>query len=275
MTNFVFDPTLCPGWLADEMQGTNPETSLQLWNSAGSNAEYALGFGYVSHNDGWGADHPAHHACLTCGENTGYIILKAKLLLNTATNPATPQRTFGEELAALGMNPDQQLMVAHLLTEDAVDVRVRNDLLPQLGRKLATAARGDSKGFPPLLVKTYAADYAAYCFGGDYQKAVSALTSIEKDHRKNMIFLGRAISQPEPVAVQLLAEQIVGVLPDFLGFPFAVPEAEVVEIMKAGLVTSIELCRDDYQKEVEATVQYVGKNLGDHEVSYHIKGSGK
>lgn len=272
MTNFVFDSSLCPGWVADQMQGTNPETSLKLWGVADTNAETTLGFGFVSHNDGWGADHAAHHACLTCGENTGYIILKAQLLLKTSTDAATPQQTFGEQLAGLGMNPDQQSMVAHLITEDAVDIRLAHDVEPMIGRKLATAARGVSREFPPLLTKAYAADYASYCFGGDYSKAVTELTSMEKNHRKDMVFLGQAISQPEPVAVQLVAEQIVAVLPGFLGFPFPVPESEVVEIIKKGITTSMQLCAGDYLQEVNATVDYVGRNMAEHAVSYVPKG---
>lgn len=95
------------------------------------------------------------------------------------------------------------------MTEYAVDIRLRNEVAPRLGRRLETAARRVTGNFPGLLVKAIAADYAKACFGGDSARAASVLTSAEKGHRRDMIYLGRAISHPEPVAAQLLAEQVV------------------------------------------------------------------
>jgi len=118
-----------------------------------------------------------------------------------------------------------------------------------------------------LLVKAYAADYAAYCFGGDYSTAANVLTAVEKEHRKDMIFLGQAISQPKPMAVHLLAEQLVGVLPEFLGHPLPIPEAEAVEIVSAAILTSMALCAD-YMAEIDATIEFVDKNLKDHGITY-------
>lgn len=270
MYNFVFDPALCPGWIADQTQGTYAETFLKVWDAAGTNTEEALAYGFVSHNEQWGADHIAHEACLTCGQPGGYIIVKAKLLLTTPVSLAEPQQSFGEAFAALGIGPDEGLLIAHLITEYAVDIRLTNEVAPRLGRKLATAARSVTKGFPPLLIKAFAADYAAECFGGDYTTATSVLTSVEKGHRKDMIFLGQAISQPEPVAEQLLAEQIVGILPDFLGAPLPVSDEEAVEIMKAAIAAAVSLC-DDYRAEIEATIEFVGNNLKDHGIIHSTK----
>jgi hypothetical protein len=223
--NFVFDPALCPGWIADQTQGADPASVMKIWNAASTDAEKALAFGFVSHNQSWGADFVAHVSGLRPGyEHDGYIITKAKQLLNAPSSPADPQRTFGDVFAGLGMSSDEALLVAHGITEDAIDIRLGNEVEPLLGRKLATAARSDTRSFPPLLVKTFAADYADHCFGGDYSTAASVLTATEQEHRKNMIFLGQALSQSEPVAVQLLAEQLVAVLPGFLGRPLPIAQ---------------------------------------------------
>ena len=128
--------------------------------------------------------------------------------------------------------------------------------------------------FSALLVEAYGQDYAAYCFGGDYSTAANVLTATEKEHRKDMIFLGQALSQPEPVAVQLLAEQVVAILPDFLGAPLPVPEEDVVETMKAAIVSAMTLCAD-YKAEIEATVEFVKKSLHDHGITYSIHGNPK
>ncbi|RII28596.1 MAG: hypothetical protein CXR31_01575 [Geobacter sp.] len=266
MYNFVFDEALCPGWIGDQLQGTYAETSLKVWNAAETNSEKALAYGFVSHNDTWGADSVAHHFGLRPGyENDGYIIIKARQLLTTPVDPANPERTFGAAFADLRMDPDMALLVAHLITEEAVDIRLGNEVAPLLGRRLATAARNETKRFQPLLVKAYAADYAANCsgFDDDDQAAANVLTAVEKGHRKDMIFLGQAISQPEPVAVQMLADQLAGVL-------FELELSVPVEILKAALFSAIGIC-DDYKEEIDAAVEFVGERL-EHEIIYEYHG---
>jgi len=263
--NYIFDPMLCPGWVSDQTHGTHDETFLKVWNAAGSRKEDALAYGFVTHNELWGADHVAHESSLTLGPDEGYIITKAKLLLETPVTSATPHPTFGEVFASdFGMSPDEALLIAHGITEYAIDIRLGREVDPLLGRKLATAARSETKRFADLLVKAFAADYAADCFGGDETIAASVLTAAEKGHRKDMIYLGQAISRPGSVAVQLLAAQLVAILPEFLGG--ALPE-NAVEIMEAGISRSMTLC-DDYQAEIEATIEFVNRNLEDHGIAY-------
>src|SRR5512139_3979545 len=42
--------------------------SMKVWKASRGKVEKSLAFGFVSHNDRWGADFTAHHTCLTCGE---------------------------------------------------------------------------------------------------------------------------------------------------------------------------------------------------------------
>lgn len=265
--NYIFDQTLCPGWVADQTHGNSSpysDTFLKVWNAADTRVEAPLAYGFVSHNQAWGADYVAHVSGLRPGyENGGYIIIKAGQLLTTPVDPANPERTFGDAFAGLGMSPDMALLVAHVITEYAIDIRLGNEVDPLLGRKLATAARNETKKFQPLLVKAFAADYAAYCFGGDYSVAASELTSAEKGHRKDMIYLGHAISQSKPVAAQLLAEQLAAVLSD-LGMP--VP----VDILKAAMFSAMGIC-DDFKAEVDAAVEFVKKSLEDHGITYSMR----
>ena len=272
--NFVFDPALCPGWISDQTQGADPATVMNIWMAASTDKEKALAFGFLSHNQTWGADFVAHTSGLRPGyENEGYIITKAKQLLSARSNPADPQRTFGDVFAGLGMSSDEALLVAHVITEEAVDIRLAKEVDPLLGRRLETAARNDTRSFPPLLVKAFAADYSEHCFGGDYATAAFVLIATEKEHRRNMIFLGQAISQSEPVAVQLLAEQLVEVLPGFLGRPLPIADKQAVEIVEAAMFSGMGIC-DDYKAEIEAAIEFVGKNLEDHGIAYGPKRSG-
>ncbi len=64
------------------------------------------------------------------------------------------------------------------------------------------------------------------------------------------------------------------VLPDFLGHPLPVPDAEAVEIMAGAIVTAMALCAD-YRAEKEATVEFVGKSLKDHGIAYSPKSGGR
>ena len=269
--NFVFDPGLCVGWIADQTQGADPASAMKIWSFASTSKEKALAYGFISHNDSWGADFVAHHSGLRPGyENEGYIITKAKQLLNAPSNSDNPQRTFGDVFADLGMSADEALEVAHLISEEAVDIRLANEVDPLLGRKLATSAQGVTRRFPALLVKTFAADYANHCFSDDDSIAASVLTATEEEHRNNMIFLGRSISQPEPVAVQMLSEQLVAVLPNFMGRPLPIPYGEAVEIIEAAMFSAIGLC-DDYKAEIDTVVEFVGQNLKNHGITYGPK----
>jgi len=265
--NYVFDPDVCPGWVSDQTHGTDDEkTCLKVWEAAESEKEDALAYGFLSHNQQWGADHVAHINGLRPGyENDGYIIIKAKQLLAMPLDPASPHPTFDEVFeSSFGMSPDQALLIAHGISEYGIDIRLGCEVDPRLGRKMATTARSETKRFAALLVKAYATEYAAYCFEGEEEKAASVLTAAEKEHRKDMIYLGQAISRPEHVAVQLLAEQLVEILPGLLGTPIP---ANTQEIMEAGISTAMALC-DDYLPEIEATIEFVAENLKDHGIAY-------
>ncbi len=65
--NYIFDPAVCPGWVSDQTHGMVSDTFLKVWNAADSEKEAALAYGFVSHNEAWGADHIAHESSLTLG----------------------------------------------------------------------------------------------------------------------------------------------------------------------------------------------------------------
>jgi hypothetical protein len=136
--NYIFDPAVCPGWVSDQTHGTEADTFLKVWNVSGSEKEEALAYGFVSYNGAWGADHSAHEASLTLGPEEGYVIAKAKELVDTRVEPASPHPTFGEVFAdSFGVNPEEALLIAHVIIEYGVDIRLGSEVDPSLGRKLA------------------------------------------------------------------------------------------------------------------------------------------
>ena len=270
--NYIFDPALCPAWMADQTHGATDDSFMKVWNAAGTASEKALALGFVSHNELWGADFTAHISGLTFGHDWGYINEKAIVLLNTSLNGAVssdPQLnpTFGEIFAGIGMNEEQQLIVAHVIVEYAIDTMLVKDVSHFNGQKVSSAARHRGPEFPGLLVNAFAADYAANCFGGDGATAAYIITAAEEAYRDAMISYGRIISRPERIAVKLIAEQIVALAPDFLGGSLPVPEEDVISIVRAAIYASMEVC-DDYLTEINATIQFVGENLIHHGISY-------
>lgn len=272
--NFIFDEAFCPSWLAEQTHGTipAPDSFMKVWNAASTTSEKALAYGFVSHNEVWGADYTAHISGLTFGQGVGYINVKAMVLLDTPINPADPHDsnlnpTFNEIFSSIGMDPYQQLIIAHVIAEYAIDIMLKNDVDPSIGRKLKVAAHARNRTFPDLLVDAYAADYAANCTSIDYPTAAYIIISAEAEYRRNMTFYGQAISRPEPIAVQLIAGQIVALAPGFLGGPLPIPEADAAEIVKAAIYNSMPIC-DDYMTEINATIGFVENNLATNGISY-------
>lgn len=260
--NYVFDPNSCPGWVADQTHGTTSETFLKLWNAAGTPGEKAFAYGFVSHNQQWGADYVAHTSGLQRGyESDGYIIIKARQLLDAPVDSANPHLTFGSVFSgSFGASADEALLIAHVIAEYAIDIRLAQEADPLLGQKLATAARREAQHFTPLLVKAYAAEYGAHCFNGDLATATKELTTAEKLHRKDMIYLGQAISRPKPLAIEMLAEQLITILGDFL--PGPLPD-NAAAIIKGAISSAMDLCYD-YRAEIETAIDFVGKKLKEH-----------
>lgn len=270
--NFIFDEALCPIWLAEQTHGWTTDSFMKVWNVASTTSEKAVAYGFVSHNELWGADYTAHISGLTFGQGVGYINAKAMVLLDTPIDPTVPydpdlNPKFSEIFSSIGVEPLQQLIIAHVIAEYAIDIMLKNDVDRSIGWKLNLAARARGSKLPGLLVDAYAEDYAANCAGIDHLTAASIITSAESEYKKNMIFYGKAISLSEPIVVQLIAEQIVALAPGFLGGPLPIPEPDAVEIVKAMIYVSEEIC-DDYITEINATIEFVENNLVTNGITY-------
>ena len=271
--NFIFDDTLCPTWLGESTHGRETESFMNVWNVARTTPEKALAYGFVSHNEAWGADRTAHVLGLTSGRAGGYINAKAIKLLETPLDPTQEydpvlNPKFKEVFDNIEMTWDQQVLIAHVISEYAIDIMLKNDVDHFLGRKLRLAARYRSPEFPGLLVEAFAADYVNNCPGIDLPTAAYIITSAEAEYRRGMITYGRIISQPEPVAVKLIANQIVALAAGFLGGP--IPDdlgIDPVDLVKIAIYDSMAIC-DDYLDEINATIDLVEDQLTAHDITY-------
>jgi hypothetical protein len=243
-----------------DLDAQTHDQSIKVWGSAKSKQEKALAYGFVSHNDLWGADSTAHHSGRTIGTEEGYVISKAsQLKLILETNP---------EYAALQLPDSISLYVSHNFVESGLDILIKQ-LDPQIGAKLSLAATRRSPVLPALLVRAYARDLSLLP-GMNHGKATRLIQSAEKEFRKSMILYGQALTLDDATAIQLIAEQTADISMGFLS-AYGIPlpeELDLIPLITFAIGQSIILCADDFDEEIAATISYVDQQLKANGISY-------
>jgi hypothetical protein len=253
--NYLFDYPYYLGYLYSE---THNEF-LKVWNAARWGLEKSLAYGFVGHNDVWGADFTAHHLCNTCGTGEGYAIAKAKELLTIA--PLPPE---------LGIPEDVAIEIFHEIVENSVDILVSKKTDPLIGKKIVSSAIARSPQFPLLLVKAYAEDFSSYA-GISYFEAARFIRSAEKEFRKTMILYGEVLMQDEATAIQLISEQTADAAESFLslyGIQLPLSKEEIIQMVIGYTTLAISICEYDYQHEIKATIHFVDQQLKGHGITY-------
>ena len=239
---------------------------LQVWEAAGpgkASVARALGYGFVSHNDLWGADFTAHHHGRTFGQGEGYIVAKAQAL----------KPYLVAELAKIDLTlPDAAaLELSHDFVEFGVDVLVKQ-LDSQIGSKMALAALRRNPTFPTLLVRAYGDEVAAYV-GSSPQEAARLITATEQSFRQLKIYEGRALMEDVQTAVTLLSEELANFAQAYLAafgieLPPGVTHEQIVELCENFISLAMVMCQGDFAGEIQATIVYVNQQLEDHRISY-------
>ena len=277
--NYAFDlPQALFDYLHDETHGVYGEIFddekyfMKVWNKARWGFQENLAYGFVSHNDMWGADSTAHwQARVTSpppgfpvGElPSGYIIYKAFEL----------EIMLGAAWIELGLDApgyyELRIELCHHIVEAAGDIFLKEYGDSRIGRKISTSALFRGPSFPLLLIKAYARDLCDNN-GMSYAEAVGLITTAEKEYRKNMILLGQVLRQDMTTAIDLTAEQFAELAIGFLdakGIDLGVTPEELKPKIVEALWASM-LILDDYMDEVNATIDFVKHQLELHGVSY-------
>ena len=244
------------GFLSDQTH----EEATKLWNVSTQGLGKSLAFGFVSHNDVWGADSTAHHHGLTFGRSEGYIIAKARLLADILNQVP--------DYAALNLPDEVTLEISHELMEDGVDLLIKG-IDPSIGQKLSSSATSRTSNFPVLLVKAYAGDFSQFA-GISLYEASKFIISAEKEFRKSIVSYGQALMEDEATAIQLISEGTAEVAEGFLeaNGVTAPPIEAIVPLIEFAIEQSIILCADDFSAEIAATIDFVDQNLEAHGISY-------
>jgi hypothetical protein len=227
-----------------------------------------VAFGFMTHNDVWGADSTAHHDGKTYGQGTGYVIAKAQEL-PLLSLPLPPIVT---------VKPDWLLM-NHLVVETAVDVLLQQQLLKQqnklLGQEIknaVVAAQSWPSEFPDLLVAAYADDLVSFSANTlSLDKAEDFIRDSEIKFQNTMLIYGHDLDEEK--AVSLLAGHLAELALDYIKIP---PDLKEVLLTPLSILLSdhIDLakgiCEPDFAAEIDATNKFVGQQLLENGIIYDV-----
>jgi hypothetical protein len=229
---------------------------MRLWEVAHRRLGRSVAFGFVSHNDVWGADSTAHHQCTQCNAPSGYVIAKAQWMVKYAS------------LSILGISDEVALEVHHNIVESAVDLLIRRQD-PHVGQRITAAALLRSPDFPALLVDAYARDFSRH-FDLTRSGAAKTIAAAEMNFRRMMLQYGQILMQDDETAMQLVAEQLADQATTYLSsFGVILPASlDVVELAKRLLGYAMSLCEPDYTQEIQGTIDAVDHALHTHGIRY-------
>jgi len=85
-----------------------------------------------------------------------------------------------------------------------------------------------------------------------------------------MILYGQALTQDEATAIQLISEQMAELAKSYLAvYRITLPEGvDLTPLIKFAIEQSMEICADDFDGEIAATINFVDKQLISHGISH-------
>ena len=232
---------------------------MNIWNRKKTGQEKALAYGFVSHNELWGADMTAHKSGITFGESEdgepeGYVVTWAKILAQNAPL----------EVYLPGIPEDLAMQLYHTFVEYGLDIlTVRLD--PAIGTKILSATVNRDEKFLAFMADTFAESLAASdAYEGSEDEARQLFYNAETLHKYILTVFGNALAQPEEEdRIASISWFLAAFASDFL--PGELPPPEVlVNLVKGYLGFVIANCEGsigDYFDELFATITYLDEEL--------------
>jgi hypothetical protein len=225
-----------------------------LWDAARTPQERTLALGFLMHNNAWAADYTAHTASLSLPDHTkGYVIQKAEQLAVVLESDP--------DYSLLGIPHEVTLEICHNMIENSVELLMAQ-VDRKLGKKVVEATRERGNSFPRLLVRAYSPLFAQY-FNNSEEQAALALVNAESVFRQITMAQGLALQQRPAVALDQIAELNVQLAEGFLAqYGIELPEGfDTKGLITTLIVAGMQLCQDDFEREIDATVRAVKENL--------------
>ncbi len=222
---------------------------MQIWNMAGWGLKRSTAYGYVSHNDAWGADFVAHWRAFPTPDPTppdpipfpfympsGFTLQPPGYIIYLAATLDTGLAYQGV-WTAMGLDTDYatRLVFCHNIIEYAGDLVLKRNK-PLIGRDLVLASNLRTREFRSLLKAVFPDAYDAMIDAG------------ELDYRKMLMRYGLTLLMPEKTAIEMFAAQLADLAVDyliFMGFPPEMVEPmrpQLVEFGIGALTASIDIC---------------------------------
>lgn len=251
--NYVFE---IPAGVYDYLYDETHHQFINIWKAVKWGYEKPLAFGFVSHNDSWGADYTAHHRARTTGLMEGYVITKAGYL-NLGLAPYWEQI----ELLTGPLVETIKVDLCHNIVEAAGDIILKRSY-PQLGRNLVAAGSRLDARFKKLFLKAYLPGLTAVM--GAENAAQNLILLGEAAFRQyQVVAYGQILQQDEAIVIDQIAAQFNLLVGGYLlSKGITLPEGtDLTLVIVAALQGAIALCENDYMIEVNATVAYVKGQL--------------
>ncbi len=248
-----------------------------------------LAFGYLSHNEAWGADYYAHiHSQLYPffenpdsryeGQN-GYVWVKAIQLC--AVMKTQLHATGADTVLASALLSDP--MNCHFIVEYAMDLQLKATRDPRIGQELlAAAANYDEAALQALFVAAYPGPTVVFPPPLGTVTLGTGLAAYQGAWASLMQMYAKALGKPtmkqavpavaeflEMLAEQTLGDQIRSALG--LGATDPIPDAvklQLTKLIELGLTDSLFLCSYDYGLQLDLTTRAVRNNLAEHGVVF-------
>ncbi len=224
----------------------------------------AFAYGYASHNDVWGADYTAHYDGRTTTE-IGYVSAQIDAL--------TPTFEAAIEQVLLDNNIDpaqaKELAVqfapsvAHGSAEVAVDILIKRNEDPEIGKRILHAAQLRSPAVPVLLVTVYATDFARE-FDLSFLTAPGIIVGTGEAYRGFVSYYGYIFTKGESETIRLLSVYGAKLAELFMmavkGLDITIPPEAMTDL----LALAIAQVESTYADEVAATLAYLENELPLH-----------
>jgi hypothetical protein len=222
--------------------------------------EKSSAYGFLSHNNIWGADSTAHIASLTLLQNEGYIITKAKMLNDWLIANVPGYAALVSSAPGVGVE------ICHNIVEAAGDiVLARHD--PSVGAKLMEIALRPKPHMQNLMVRAYAQGLADVSGSKGYPitlaQAEGLIRSEEEGFRTSCIAYGYLLQQDESIILENIIAQFKQLAQLFLTLnEIPVPDdSTLTALLEVSFQGADLLIKGDYMREVQATIAMVKRNM--------------
>jgi hypothetical protein len=222
--------------------------------------EKSSAYGFLSHNNIWGADSTAHIASRTLLPGEGYVITKAAVLNGILLGIP--------EYAALlgGANQPIALEICHNIVEAAGDiVLVRFD--PSVGANLVEIASRPKPHMQNLMARAYAQgladESASLGFPLTVAEADLLIRNEEQNFRNSCIAYGFLLQQEESIILENVIQEFKQLAQVYLvanGIPVP-PDPMLEALLGASFSGAIAIIEGDYMPEIMATIAMVKRNM--------------